>query len=153
MFTLREISELAVQIENNGETVYRQVAAKVSDPALKTLLEGLANEERLHASWFTRLGERCPGGAVDVNGELEAMGRALLAEMLGEQTFSLNIDDLHNAETVTEVIAQAAEFEEDTIVFYEMLSEFIEEPNTAAQLADIIAEERSHILKLKGFSG
>jgi rubrerythrin len=153
MFTIREISELAVQIENNGETAYRQVAAKVSDPALKTLLEGLANEERQHASWFARLAENRPGDAVDVSDELEAMGRALLAEMLGEQTFSLNAEDLQKAETVADVIAQAAEFEQDTIVFYEMLSEFIEEPSTAAQLADIIAEERSHILKLKGFSG
>jgi rubrerythrin len=152
MFTIREISKLAVQIETNGEAVYREVAAKTANPALKTLLEELAEEERQHARWFGRLGETGPGDGVDAEGELEAMGRALLADMLGEQTFSLNADDLQHAEAIADVIEQAAEFERDTIVFYEMLADFIEEPIVAAQLEEIIAEERAHIRKLKGFA-
>ena len=153
MFSIREISELAVKIENNGEATYREVAAKASDPALKTLLEQLAHEERQHANWFARLGDQFPDQAVDAQGELAAMGRAMLAEMLGEQTFSLNSQDLQNAETLADLMTQAAEFEQDTIVFYEMLSEFIEDPAVAAQLEAIIAEERAHIVKLKAFAG
>ena len=151
MFTIREISELAVKIEINGEAIYREVAAKISDPALKNLLEQLAQEEQQHARWFARLGEVYPDKGADAKGELAAMGRSMLAEMLGEQTFSLTMEDLQNAETVAEVMAQAAEFEQDTIVFYEMLSEFIDEPAVTEQLEGIIAEERSHIEKLKGF--
>jgi rubrerythrin len=153
MFTIREICDLAVQIETNGQAVYKEVAAKTSDPALRALLEELAREEQQHARWFTRLGETFPGDVVDGEGELEAMGRALLADMLGEQTFSLSAEELQHAETISEIIEQAGEFERDTIVFYEMLADFVEEPTVAAQLKEIIAEERGHILKLKGFTG
>jgi rubrerythrin len=154
MFTIREISELAVQIESNGEALYREVASKVTDPDLKTLLELMAEEEARHGRWFGRLGDdpfefALPDKLADT--ELEAKGRALLTEMLGEQTFSLDADSLKRAHTVDQVIEQAAEFEEDTIVFYEMLADFIEEASVAAHLQTIIAEERAHIEKLRKY--
>ena len=153
MFTIREVTELAVQIESNGENVYRQVAALASDPELKALLEELAREEGQHARWFRRLGESdcgdfCHRGDED---ELETMGRALLTEMLGQQTFSLDAEELQSAETMAAVIAQATEFERDTIVFYEMLSDFIGEAEVKDRLSEIIAEEKSHIHRLNGF--
>jgi rubrerythrin len=151
MFTIREISALAVQIETNGEAVYRQVADKVTDPALKNLLEELVRDEQQHVRWFRRLGEGTVGGALEDGGELETMGRALLAEMLGQQTFSLSADALEDAATMAEVIAQAVEFEKDTIVFYEMLADFVEVAEVAAQLREIIAEEKAHIQRLNGF--
>lgn len=151
MFSIKEISELAVQIEVNGEAVYRDVAAKVSDPMLKTLLEEMAAEERQHASWFERLGTDALGSIQAVDSELEAMGRALLTEMLGDQTFSLSAVELIDAATVVEVVEHAAEFERDTIVFYEMLADFVEEVEVAAQLRDIIAEEQGHMHKLNDY--
>jgi rubrerythrin len=151
MFTLKEIGELAVQIETNAETVYREVAAKVSDPALKSILEAMAQDEQQHGHWFRRLASAEPLSSQGVEGELEAMGRALLTEMLGDQTFSLNAEALKDAETVAEVIAQAEEFEKDTILFYEMLADFVAESDVAAQLREIIAEEYGHIEKLSGY--
>jgi rubrerythrin len=151
MFTLKEISELAVQIESNGENVYREVAAKASDPALKSILEGMAQDEQQHGQWFRRLASTEPISSQGVEGELEAMGRALLTEMLSDQTFSLDAETLIDAETVAAVIAQAEEFEKDTIFFYEMLADFVAESDVAAQLREIIAEERGHIEKLRGY--
>jgi rubrerythrin len=151
MFTLKEISDLAVQIEINGENIYREVAAKVSDSALKRLLEGMAYDEQQHARWFRHLSSAKPANLPGADGELEALGRALLAEMLGDQSFSLSVDELKDAGTVAEVIAQAEEFEKDTIVFYEMLADFVAESDVAAQLREIIAEEYGHIDKLCGY--
>jgi rubrerythrin len=148
---MKEISELAVQIENNGEALYRDVAAKVADPALKSTLEEMAQEELQHARWFSRLGSDQGSLKEAADNELEAMGRALLAEMLNDQTFSLSADELKDARTVTEVIAQAEEFEKDTIVFYEMLADFVDESEVAAQLREIIAEEYGHIEKLNSY--
>lgn len=154
MFTIKEISELAIQIESNGEALYREVAAKVADPDLKTLLELMAQEEARHGHWFGRLGDdpfQFGPPDMDANTELEAMGRALLTEMLGEQTFSLDVDSLKGAHTVAQVIEQAAEFEKDTIVFYEMLADFIEDASVTAHLQTIIAEERSHLEALRKY--
>ena len=148
MFTIKEISELAVQIESNGEALYREVAAKVADPDLKKLLEKMAEEEAQHGRWFGNLGAVPLAGAEDGDTEVEAMGRALLAQMLGEQTFSLEADSLTHADTLAQVIEQAEEFEKDTIVFYEMLADFIEEAAVADHLKTIISEERAHMEKL-----
>jgi rubrerythrin len=155
MFTIKEISELAVQIESNGEALYREVASKIADLDLKTLLELMAEDEARHGRWFGRLGDEPVKFAPpnqDADTELEAMGRVLLTQMLGEQTFSLDADSLKGAHTVAQVIEQAAEFEKDTIVFYEMLADFIEEASVAAHLQTIIAEERDHIVKLRNYS-
>lgn len=156
MFTIEEIRELAVQIESNGEALYREVASKVADPDLKALLEMMAQEEAQHGRWFSRLGDApltlAPSDKdVDSDAELEAMGRELLTQMLGEQTFSLEADSLQRADSVARVIEQAAEFEKDTIVFYEMLADFIQEASVAAHLQIIIAEERAHAEKLRAY--
>jgi rubrerythrin len=151
MFTLKDISELAVQIETNGESLYREVAAKVTDPALKKTLEGMAQDEKQHARWFRRLGSAERTSELSADDELEVMGRALLTEMLSDQTFSLRAEELNDAQTVAEVIAQAEEFEKDTIVFYEMLADFVSESEVAAQLREIIAEEYGHIEQLNGY--
>jgi rubrerythrin len=151
MFTLKEISDLAVQIENNGESVYREVAAKVDDLVLKSMLEAMARDEEQHARWFRRLSSvELSRGAV-VDDELESMGRALLMDMLSDQTFSLSADQLKNAVTMTDVIAQAEEFEKDTIIFYEMLADFVDESEAATQLREIITEEYAHIENLHGY--
>jgi rubrerythrin len=151
MFTLKEISDLAVQIETNGETVYREVAAKVSDPTLKNILESMAQDEQQHARWFRRLSNAKLSSKKDAGDDLGATGRALLTEMLSDQTFSLSAEELKDARTVAEVIAQAQEFEKDTIVFYEMLADFVAESEPAAQLREIIAEEYGHIEQLNGY--
>jgi rubrerythrin len=151
MFTLKEIGELAVQIETNGETVYREVAVKVSDPALKNTLEAMAHDEQQHARWFRRLSSAKLSGNQSADDKLEAIGRGLLTEMLSDQTFSLSAEELKDARTVAEVIAQAEAFEKDTIIFYEMLADFVAESEVAAQLREIIAEEYGHIEQLNSY--
>ena len=43
------------------------------------------------------------------------------------------------------MLTQSLAFEEDTVLFYETLGAFIEEPETLRQLDVIISEERRHI--------
>lgn len=49
MFSLKDIIDIAVQIEQNGERVYRNAAGKIEDPSLRSLLQWLADEETQHA--------------------------------------------------------------------------------------------------------
>ena len=48
MFSLKDIIDIAVQIEQNGERVYRNAAGKIEDPSLRSLLQWLADEETQH---------------------------------------------------------------------------------------------------------
>jgi len=48
MFLTGDIIELAIQIEQNAEKVYRNAQKKISDPKFVAVLQWLADEETQH---------------------------------------------------------------------------------------------------------
>jgi rubrerythrin len=147
MFTLSDIIEIALQIEKNGESTYRRAQRKTSDPSLADLLGLLADEELEHQRWFTEFKGRVGNKPVDQN--LEAMGRELFQNILGEKAFSLDEVDLSQVADIRAVMRISAEFEQDTVVFYEMLEPFVEEPQSREDFRIIIEEEKGHVRDLQ----
>ena len=151
MFTIADICDIAVQIEHNGESAYRQASDQVGDPELARVLRWMADEERRHAKWFEGLrgmGHQAQG---DYD-QLEAMGRTLLNDMLENQTFSLELGNLTSERAVDGLILQSIEFEKDTILFYQMLRDFLDDSHAEQHLDLIIAEERQHVAMLENFA-
>ncbi|MBW2492865.1 MAG: ferritin family protein [Deltaproteobacteria bacterium] len=146
MFSLRDIVDIAVQIEQNGESVYRSAAKKMKDPLLRSLLQWLADEEAQHAKWFEALIDAMPVGG-DFP-EQAKMGRALLQNAVGVHSFVLEDADFSSMETVEELIDLVREFEDDTVLFYKMLQPLIEDQKTLEQLHAIIQEEENHARRL-----
>jgi rubrerythrin len=149
MFSLKDIIDIAVQIERNGERVYRRAAKKIEDPSLRSMLQWLADEETQHAKWFEALIDKVPGTG-DFPEE-EKMGRALLKNAVGAQSFSLEDAGLLSMENIEDLLKLAIEFEKDTVLFYGMLQPLIEDKKTLEQLHAIIQEEENHIARLKAF--
>lgn len=143
MFTLTDIIEIALQIEKNGEGTYRRAQRETSEPSLAELLGLLADEELAHQQWFEAFKSRGAGQPVDA--ELEALGRELFQSILGEKSFSLDDADLSQAPDLQTVLRISAEFEQDTVIFYEMLEPFIADPRSRDDLRTIIAEEKNHL--------
>ena len=148
MFSLREIFNLAIQIERNGEQFYRDALKKVSDASLISLLEWLANEEVKHREWFTQKKETVKTRSEYL--QVEKMGSALLQNILGDQSFSLKEADLSKIDRVDALLKLAVEFEKDSILFYEMVGTFMDDEDTTGHLNEIIAEENRHIQLLQG---
>ena len=147
MFTLGDIRNIAIQIEKNGEETYRNASKAARDPEVAEMLALMADEEKCHANWFTNLASNSP--LTPEQRELEQMGRTLLQGMIKGNNFLLNEKELINAVSVEEVIAKSKAFELDTILFYEFLIEFLDEPEAIGQLRKIIKEERNHIQNLE----
>ena len=147
MFTAAEIIELAIRIEKNGEKTYRKALEKVSDISMVTLLQQLADEEVEHAKWFAELKEKI--GAITNDPELEAMGGTILKSVLGEKAFSITDADFSRMEDRRKLLETALEFEEDTILFYELLGTFMGDEESLQGLQKIIEEERRHVRNLK----
>ncbi|MBB5348788.1 ferritin family protein [Desulfoprunum benzoelyticum] len=148
MFTFDDIRAIAVQIEHNGETAYRKAADRVDDPRLAELFRWMAEEEQRHGRYFAGIkGVELPVAGAEA---AQRMGRDLLQEMVKEQTFSLDLDDLAAAVDVAAVLRQSLTFEEDTILFYQFLGDLIEDAAVKEQLTAIIAEERRHVTLLDG---
>ena len=147
LFTLSDLCNIAIQIERNGEAVYRQAGEAAPDARIMAMLQKLADDELRHAKWFADLELSGPGLPED--SPLQEAGRELIQGMMENQSFSLEADGLFLARKVEEIIAQSIAFEKDTILFYEMLGGFIDDENVAGALNRIIAEERQHVEALK----
>jgi rubrerythrin len=147
MFSIREIIDMAIQLEKNAETFYREALARVSTPILEPVLVCLADEEREHTEWFERLKRVVEEAEAD--GKEGEISGAALRGLVGDQKFSLAEVDLSEIDNPQALIELAVEHEKDTILFYQMLQSFIQSPETTKELDEIIAQEDQHIKMLQ----
>ena len=149
MFSIQEILDLAIRLEKNGESVYRNAAAKLSRPDLVSLLVWMSDEEVKHAHWFSELKHKLETDSI--NPFMEEMGREIFTDILGEKSFSHQDVDFSKIDQPNDLVAVFIEFEQDTVMFYETLKPFIEDNDTLNNLEKIIAEENNHIATLHNF--
>jgi rubrerythrin len=149
MFSLKDIIDIAGQIEQNGERVYRRAAEKIKDPSLRSLLQWLADEEAKHLEWFEALKDKIPD--TGEHPEQAKFGRDLLQNAVGTHSLALEDADFSAMEQVQDLINLVMEFENDTVLFYKMLQPLIEDQKTLEQLHAIIQEEEDHADRLKAF--
>ena len=151
MFSANEILDMAIKIEKNGEAVYRNAIDKVSEPELVPLLEWMADEESKHADWFSNL--KLSIMRKRANPFMEELSRELFDDILGDKNFSLKDIDFSSIDKIDDLIAIFIGFEKDSVLFYEVLEPFIEDPDVLENLKKIIEEEKNHIKKLQEFMG
>lgn len=142
MFTLGEIIDLAIRLEKNGEKIYRKAQEDTTNPSLASLLQWLAEEEAEHEKWFIRF--RAEAKTTLEDPKLDEMGKTVLEGILGDQAFSIQEADFSKTDDLKSCLKLSMEFEKDTLLFYEMLSAFIEDEKTLNQLNRIIEEETRH---------
>lgn len=147
MFTRNDIRNIAIQIEHNGEQAYRSAARKFEDEQIRQMFNWMADEELRHAQWFKNLHMSDQTSAADE--QIESMGRALLQEMMKNQNFSLEETRLSGVMDIPALVDLSLEFENDTVLFYEMLRTFIEDAAAVEQLEAIISEEQGHVRQLE----
>jgi len=149
LFSKREILEIAVRMEKNGESEYRKAVHEVTDRALVSLLEWMAAEEREHANFFSGLMDKLdsPSG----NPFVEEMDAEFLKDLIGGSTLSLQEVDFAKVDSVGELLGVFIGFEEDSILFYHMILPMIDDSETVAEVERIVAEEKNHIRKLREF--
>ena len=149
MFEIKEILDLAVRLEKNGEKTYRDALASSADEEMNSLLAWMADEEAKHREWFSALQAQLDKGAG--NPFFEQMSREVFNDLVGGQSFSLKEVNFAEIGSPEELLCVFAEFEKDTVLFYELLEPFIEDPDTRTHLQKIIAEEKRHIARLGEF--
>jgi rubrerythrin len=147
MFETKEILDLAVRLEKNGEAVYRRAMSTETRGELRSMLEWMAEEEAGHGRWFADLKAALDKGIR--NPFMEEMSRGVFEDLLGGQAFSLKEVDFSKVADTDELMSIFIEFETDTVLFYEMIMPFIEDDATRKRLEEIIAEENRHIASLK----
>lgn len=149
MFTVRDIYDLAIRIEENGERFYRQAMGEVSSPRLKKLLQWNADEEVEHREFF-RQKKNALQDPQDMEDELaEQMSGFVLRDAVSDHAFSLEEVDFSRISDERELIRKAIGFEQDSITFYEIIGSFITDPVTLEEIENIKEEEKKHITLLE----
>jgi rubrerythrin len=151
MFTLNDVCNIAIQIEHNGERIYRAAGKRTDDPQMAQIFNWMADEEMQHAQWFESL--HLPSPVPQEHQEIESMGRSLLQEMMKDQAFSLENDRMEAVADLAGLFELSIEFEQDTILFYETLRSFIDEADTVEQLNRVIGQEHGHVRQLESLKG
>lgn len=147
MFTMDDLLEIAVKMEENGEAVYKNAIKKIKEKELKNLLKWMADEESSHGKWFAGQKNSLFLDVKEAN--LKEMVPQALQDMMGEKTLSLGEVDFSKITNISQLLEIFIGFEKDTIQFYELLEIFIEEEKVLDGLQKIILEEKKHIETLR----
>ncbi len=147
MFTIADIRDIAIQIEENGEKAYRKASRDVKDPEIAEIFSWMADEEKRHSQWFASI--QSDKELTPEQQSLEEMGRGLLKEMIADQTFSMENKELLRVKTFQEMVTQSKSFEQDTILFYQFIKGVLDDKEACNQIDLIIAEEQNHFDKLE----
>jgi len=147
MFTIADIRNIAVQIEKNGEDTYRMAGHACGNSEVAEVLLTMAADEKRHGQWLAQLTSNKP--VTRAQKEMESVGKSLLQDMVKGNSFLLEASELERAAGVRQVVLRAKAFEEDTILFYQFIREFLDDHEAIEGIQSIIAEEHKHLHQLE----
>ena len=147
IFDVTEIYQFAVQIEENGEKLYRAMVEKFDDPKVKELFGFLAEEEVHHEKVFREMLAKLE----DYNPQESYPGEYFdyLHAYADNLVFTIDkIDEgINGVHTVDEALQFAIGKELDTILYYHEMINVVPE-HQQKMVDDIIDEERKHVVQL-----
>lgn len=143
MFTMDDLLEIAIKMEENGQAVYSNASKKLKNKDLKSMLDWMANEEATHREWFA---DQKNSLCLEMDeASLKKVVPQVLQDMMGEKTLSLEDINFSKIKTISRLLKTFIGFENDTIMFYELLEMFIEDDKVLKGLNKIILEEKKHV--------
>ncbi len=147
MFSAKEIFDIAIKLEDNGERFYRKALDLVSDQGLQDALRWLADQEVDHRNRFLKMKNSLKPEADDL--WAERMNAAILEGAVSHHALSLDEVDMKTIGDESELMQAAIEFELDGVAFYEIIRSFVTDPETIKHIDEIIEEERRHVLFIR----
>ena len=148
-YSLGEIIDIAVGIEEAGSEDYALCAKKFADPAIGDTFAYLAREELVHRDRFRSLrGEAgASGGAYPE--EYFSYLRIIGGVKIFETKKRALEDVMKDIQNPLDAVREAFDVEKTSIIYYtEMKDLYRGRTGIAALLDAIIAEERKHIMSL-----
>ncbi|MCB5266039.1 MAG: ferritin family protein [Candidatus Cloacimonetes bacterium] len=153
-YSVNEVIELAVQIEQNGFAFYHEASKRKDlDNESKALIEFLRDEELRHEKTFLALRDDKDMSNLELTQDWELVSQ-YLKTIVDARIFNSKdaaIKKAAGAKDLMEILDFAIAFEKDTLLYFHALKDSIEFPGTRKILARIITEEVSHVLKLNDY--
>lgn len=152
IYALKDIAEVASQIEEKGKSFYENAADIIDGKASKKVFSWLAKEETKHAQRFRQLAGECAKN--DVSFSLDEEAGELLDTFMRGLLFP-DISELRDSaaragnDKALAAVKIGMDVEMNTIIFYQKLKELAKNEEMQTLLKTIILEEERHLLTLK----
>lgn len=146
LFTAREVLQFALRNEQEGEALYREIAARTKNPDVRKLFLLLAKEEPRHARIFKRMLSEVDGSETIRTDPDEYVGY-MIAYFSSDVLFAENrTTELPASIEPADALDFGIRRELDSITYYMLARGLV--PDSQAILIDaIIGEERCHFVK------
>ncbi|MCX7945064.1 MAG: ferritin family protein [Deltaproteobacteria bacterium] len=142
----RDIINIAVKIEENGEKFYREAAEKVASSEIKELLTVLAKDEVKHKEIFMNMLKDLNISTDGLTTEYQNYLKAYTERLIFQTSPSDFLEKMKNFDQLW-ALEFAIQRELDSILYYYELKNIVR--TTEHSLIDkIVAEERLHFEKL-----
>ncbi len=134
--------ELAITTEKLGAKYYSDLADKFADSEqVHQIFDRLSKDEQIHEAQFKVLLDELPSKEEKSAVEDQEFLKSLSSSKFFD-TSAFNVDDIENA---ADALEMAAEFEKNSLVYYQALKEIIGE---SPQLDEIIKAEKKHFVTI-----
>jgi rubrerythrin len=148
-FNAREIIEVAIEMEKNGEAFYKVLSENTDGAEVKSLFKHLAEEESEHAKDFKEILGSLFDNDDSSRYELNEAAASYFRAFAKTQVFK-NIEEAKKIasqfDTVEEAVSYAIGIEVKTIAFYRELSTTIDKGTD--KIEDLIKQEHGHVARL-----
>jgi len=153
-FSLNEIIEFAVQIEQNGYAFYdNAINRKDLTENSRKLLTHLRDEEIAHEITFKNMRDEIALNEIDNSVDWDTVSDYLRniieSHIFFKKEASINI--AVNSKNEKEIFLNAVSFENDTLRFFQSLEKEIKSERPKKIIRHIIDEENSHVKKLQEY--
>ncbi len=148
-FSGREVLEMAIRIEENGQQFYRTALEDTEDEGLRKTLNYLVQEEEKHKRYFRSLLDRLQEEENPFDPYMEE-ALLYLKAMADAHVFTAELGGREHADTIKsaeDIIDFAIAMEKDSLLFYYEIARGINERDRAV-VEEVIEEEKSHLTKL-----
>lgn len=149
LFTGRELLEVALEIEKNGQAFYEELSNCARDKGVLEVANFMAEEEKRHYETFKTMLDALGEGYAPPEsypGEYQQYVKALADSRVFTKEHEVR-EECRRLKRDSEAIKMAIGLEKDSIIFYNEMSRFVRQSDRPT-IARIIDEERSHITKL-----
>jgi len=148
IFKASELLKIAVQIEKNGLTFFKEIKGRVKDFTAQEAFDFLAKQEVEHQRTFEKLLVKV--GDYQVAESYPGEYAMYLEALAGENIFTKDEEIKNITKRVSsdaEAIQAGIGFEKDSIIFYNDMKKFV--PASDQDIVDkIIEEEKKHLVRL-----
>ncbi len=147
-YSIKEVLEFALAIEETGYDFYVAQAEKTSNGSVKSLFERLAQDEMQHKKGFKKILDEIAGRVDDQGqfGEEYFQYIKMLVKDMGFKETKFK-RDVENSDNILDVVLYAMNREKDTVQYYTELKTMVSEQDQVT-VDRLIEEEKEHFATL-----